>query len=79
MLLSHDFDSKGWKNPGAHISHFVWEVADAVLLMYLPAGHEVCAVHESVLVLLFDVEALKNPGGHLSHLGCQAAEPADFV
>ena len=33
------------------------------------------AVHESVLVVLFDVEGLKNPGAHSSHLGGAVIEP----
>ena len=47
--------------------------------MYLPGGHLVWAVQESVSVLVIDVAALKNPVAHGSHWGCVLGEPAILV
>ena len=54
-------------------------VAEPGVVVYLPGGHLVWAMHKSVLVLLLDVKALKNPVTHDTHSGCVVAEPAVFV
>ena len=57
------------KNPIAHALHVGWAVAEPVAVVYLPGGHLVWAVQESVTLLLFDDNTLKNPITHASHVG----------
>ena len=47
--------------------------------MYLPGGHLVWSMHESVLVLFLDVCALKNPDAHASQSVWVLVVPAVFV
>ena len=49
------------------------------VLVYLPGGHLVCAVQESVLKLTSELIALKNPGAQDLHWGCVVASPAILV
>ena len=55
-------------NPGAHTLHLGWLVAEPGVCVYLPGGHLVWAMQESILELLLDLEAAKNPVGHDSHV-----------
>ena len=56
-----------------HTSHSGSAVALPLVLVYLPAGHLVCAVQESFLVLVLDMMSLKNPGAHDLHSGSPMA------
>ena len=63
-------DSVGLKNPGAQPLHWGWVVALPAVIVYLPGGHLVWALHEARVAVV-----LKNPGAHdsqprLSFPGC---------
>ena len=49
------------------------------IFVYLPGGHLVWAMHESVLLLILDVDALKNPGVHTSQSVWELVVPAAFA
>ena len=61
------------KNPGGHTVHLGSAISEPGVLVNLPGGHPVCAMHASVLLL--EAKALKSPGAHISHLGCLVTEP----
>ena len=62
-------DVKSLKKPAVHTSHLGSAVALPLVLVYLPAGHLVCATQESFLVLALDTVSLKNPCAHDLHSG----------
>ena len=65
------FDVVDLNFPDTHAWHWGCVVTVPATLLYLPGGHLVCAVQESVLrvPLLLDTASLKNPAAHVSHFG----------
>ena len=60
------FDGTALKNPGEHVWHLGCAAAEAAVLVYLPAGHLVWAVHRT--------NVLGQPM-HNKFNRCQGAEP----
>lgn len=57
------------KYPAAHAVQLGCTVAEPGSSVYLPAGHFVWEIHESVVMLLLDRVSLKNPVLHVLHWG----------
>ena len=49
------FDVEALKYPGGHVSHLGSEVAEPIVLVYVPGGHFVCAVHLSDCLTLLEI------------------------
>ena len=82
MLL---FDTEALQYPCTHVWHTGWAVLEPTPLVsrtsavYLPAGHFVCSVQESVWMLLLDATALNHPSRQYVHVGWALTEPTASV
>jgi len=72
-------DLVGLKNPSPQALHWGWVVGVPTAIVYLPNGHIVWPMQESVLMLLRDVNVFMNPGGQIAHLGCVIPVPNALV
>ena len=72
-------DVEALKNPAEHAWHWGWAETEPTSFVYVPGGHLVWGVQESVVVPLLDLVALKNPVAHSSHSDWVVAVPGVLV